>query len=112
MYAENCDKSVLKRILKQQHQLFAGNVEVVEWQGETPAVSGHNFDWTHHVVCDMKEVAFVRIELKGSNDSYVALAETKEHLAKKITYVFGGWNNTRSLPSWINKGERGQFHGN
>ena len=80
-----------------------------EWQGETPAVGAHNFDWTHHVVCDMTEVAFVRIELAGSNDSYVALAETKEHLAKKISYVFGGWNNAKSIPFWINKGVAGQF---
>ena len=76
--------------------------EVVEWQGETYSI-GHDFIWTDNIVCDMTEAAFIRIELAGTNDSYVALAETKEHLAKKITMTFGGFNNYKSRPSWVDK---------
>ena len=79
---------------------------MIEWTGETKVVAGHNFIWTDFVVCDMTEVAFIRIELKGTNDSYLAFAEEKEHKSKKITYVLGGWNNHKCCPSWISNGEQ------
>ena len=82
-----------------------GAKEVVEWQTETPAVGGHNFTWTDHVVCELPEVAFVRIELRGTNDSYVGLAEAKEHRSKKINCVFGGGGNSNFYPAYVNQGD-------
>ena len=74
---------------------------MIEWKGETFNHGEHDFNWVDNVACDMNEVEFVRIELKGTHDSWIAFTETKEHLSKKITYCFGGWGNYKSCPSWI-----------
>ena len=76
---------------------------MVEWTGVTPAVRGENFTWTDHVVCDMTEASFIRIELAGAN-GFVAMSETKDHLAKKVNYAFGTYCNTKNYPAWIPKG--------
>ena len=56
-------------------------------------MDGQNFIWTDNIAGDISKAAFVRIELKGTNDSYISIAEEKERKAKMITYVIGGWDN-------------------
>ena len=51
--------------VKNQQELYGGVGEIVEWTAETPAVQGHKFDWTKHVVCDMTEAKLLRVEIKG-----------------------------------------------
>ena len=51
---------------KHQSILFGNSGKVVEWTGETYA-EGRNFNFTDHVVCDMREAKLIRLELKGTD---------------------------------------------
>ena len=83
---------------------------------ETKPYSDDKFDmdsWVYNIVCDMSEVKFVRMEIRGTANSFLAFSEEKENYkAKKITYaidILAG--NNRSFPSWIEKGDGHQFYG-
>ena len=82
------------------------------WEGKTPSVNGHNFVWTDKVAGEITDAKFVRIALKGTKDSYLAIAEEKERRAKMITYVIGGWNNGWSVVNWLEKGSNAKWSGN
>ena len=62
---------------------------------------------------DLSKSQMLRFSLKGTNDSYLALAEEKEQNAKKITIVLGGWGNKHSTIYWPQKGATGNrgWHG-
>ena len=59
----------------------------------------------------MTEASFIRISLKGTNDSYMAFAEEKERKAKMITYVLGGWGNNSSTVRYLEKESTQCWHG-
>ena len=70
------------------------------YETETYAQS-YSFKWTDNVVCDMNKVSFVRIELRGTGDSYLAFAETKENESKKITFAMGCYSDKKCNAAWI-----------
>ena len=71
--------------------------QVVEWEGETPEVDREKIRWTDNIVCKLKNVNFVRIELKGTSDSYVCLAESNKNHASKTWFTFGGGQTARGV---------------
>ena len=93
-------KLMEKDIEKFKKQIFKGPVNIVEWTGTTKRVDFHDFHWPDYVAGDLSESKMLRFSLKGTNDSYLALAEEKDHNAKKITIVLGGWDNCHSVIHW------------
>ena len=74
----------------------------VEWTGKTKATPGHEFHWPDCCPGDISESRLIRFSSKGVHDTWIALAlaEEKEHNAKKITYVIGGLANTFCAVKW------------
>ena len=85
----------------------------VEWKGKTKATPGHEFHWPDCCPGDISGSCLIRFSLKGVHDTYLAFAEEKEHNAKKITYLVGGWDNKASAVKWQKKGDSGNrgWHG-
>ena len=86
--------------------------DIKVWEGQSHKVGGHSFVWTDHIASDMSEASFVRISLKGTNDSYMAIAEEKQRKSKMITYVIGGWGNSQSTVKFLQKNSGDRWHGN
>ena len=93
-------KLMEKDIEKFKKQIFKGPVNIVEWTGTTKRVDFHDFHWPDYVAGDLSESKMLRFSLKGTNDSYLALAEEKDHNAKKITVQLGGWDDNHSVMYW------------
>ena len=70
-------KLMEKDIEKFKKQIFKGPVNIVEWTGTTKRVDFHDFHWPDYVAGDLSESKMLRFSLKGTNDSYLALADTK-----------------------------------
>ena len=104
-YQKHMEKDIenfKKQLLKQNEMMF-GTLSfqtISEWTGKTKQVGGHDFKWPDYVAGDLSKSKKLRFSLKGSNDSYLALAEEKEQNSKKITYVLGGWGNKHSTVAW------------
>ena len=79
-----CQDEFQKMNVKHQQLLFGRLGEVVEWTGTTRAVDRNNFNWADNVVGDISESKLVRVEIKGTSDSFIAFTETKENLSKKV----------------------------
>ena len=82
---------------------MSGYSEIVEWKGDTKRVPGESYDFMDFVVGNITDACFVRVQLAGEKESNIAFLEKKEHLSKKIIWIWGGWGN-KNLPEWIPEG--------
>jgi len=58
---------------------------------------------------DVREAKFVRIRISDAESNcFLALCETVEDRPKRINYVIGGWDNSKSGPFWFEK-DKGIF---
>ena len=82
--------------------LYGASYTSVEWTGKTKATSGHSFHWPDCCPGDISESRLIRFSSKGVYNTWIAiaLAEEKDHNAKKITYIIGGHGNNFSAVNW------------